>query len=310
MSHNLSTSISGWKLDPEESFSDWEIEVIPTVANTNDGSSLSTKSYHVHTYCLGVGPRKSLYFHRQFKLNTRESTQRKTSLKLEPSAAQAFPVFLDYMYTGQFDITAESAVALAYLGDYFQLQSILPLVDRFITKDISDEGAKHIHLYCREAIRYKNTNLVEKLMDQVVKAARDELLSPTDITNGSGNATPVQLMMTMLSEEQQKRVYFLAFQSTHVELVKLQQNKENKRTKKYKSKRHFKYRTKRRRLGRAVAALLSDSSLSSSSEEEEEEDNNNDDDNENSTEESSEESTDDGEGEDNGDEDSSSESDA
>ena len=60
----------------------------------------------------GAGPRFSSYFNNGlFNLEMKESQGNTTSLKLENTASEAFPAFLDYVY----EVAMESAVAL-HLG--------------------------------------------------------------------------------------------------------------------------------------------------------------------------------------------------
>ena len=59
-----------WRQDPEESLSDWTIELsYETTGDESGGASTDTKTdtYHVHKAILASGPRKSEYFARLFK---------------------------------------------------------------------------------------------------------------------------------------------------------------------------------------------------------------------------------------------------
>jgi len=161
----------------------------------------------------------------------RESKAGKTSLTLEPSAAKAFPAFLDYIYTGDVQLNPSSAVALGYLGDYFAVAELQPLADAFIKKDIKESRA-NIHVYCQEAIMYKNSKLVESLMKSVATLSHDDLLreasseeETTTTSNTSNkchtNSNPVAKMMSLLSLEQRNQVYMEALRVAHAEMARL-----------------------------------------------------------------------------------------
>jgi hypothetical protein len=205
----------GWRIDSKMSYSDWVIEITPLEIDCKKDTSATMTSYHVHKYFLGVGSRSSSYFRSLFKLSMKEAQECKTILKLVPSASHCFPFFLDFVYTGDLAITVESAVALAYLGDYFGVKALKPLADSFIEEDIK-KSRNNVNIYCQEAITYKNMELLDYLIKKVGCLAQDDLLAVSKTKSGS--ETPVQLMMKQLSEDQRNRVYFHAFKAAHTEL--------------------------------------------------------------------------------------------
>jgi len=143
-----------WRLDPEVSLSDWLIKV-----KDENG----TKDYHVHRAMLATGPRKCQYFVRLFRgaaSGMRETAQRTSSLELLPSAATAFPVFLDYAYTGDLKATTELACALLHLADYLGCRALHIAAQTFIREDLSDkvEGAP---AYFGEAQLYQLEKVAE-----------------------------------------------------------------------------------------------------------------------------------------------------
>jgi len=105
-----------WRQDPAESFSDWEI-----VISCNGGK---LKTFHVHKTSLAKGPRQSQYFAAQFRACTRENNDNTSRIDLASSAFNAFPIFLDYMYTGSFmgGVNRDNAVALRHLATYFRVK--------------------------------------------------------------------------------------------------------------------------------------------------------------------------------------------
>ncbi|CAJ1960356.1 unnamed protein product [Cylindrotheca closterium] len=217
---------SAWRMDPRNSYSDWKIE-ISVLTSASLHTDVSPINFQVHKFFLAVGPRKSLYFDSLFRSQMKESKAGKTRITLEPSAAKAFPVFLDYIYTGDLDLNPSSAVALGYLGDYFGVAKLLPLVDAFIQKDIQQTQA-NVHVYCEEAIVYKNSKLVETLMTAVATLSQDELLQAAANHGDSVkyDATPVEEMMSLLSLEQRNQVYLEALRVAHAEMARLKPVKD------------------------------------------------------------------------------------
>lgn len=106
-----------WRLDPEESFSDWTIEI--TVEASED-----IYTFHVHKSYLATGLRKSEYFVRLFSQAKRfsESKTETSKIQLNRMAAEAFPVMLDWVYAvgDNLKVSTENATALHFLGEYFE----------------------------------------------------------------------------------------------------------------------------------------------------------------------------------------------
>jgi len=114
-----------WRDDPESSLSDWILRVDSPGANA---------TYHVHRATLATGVRRSEYFARLFTgagtSGLVENVQGGSTFQLEPSAANAFPAFLDFVYKGELAISDASAVALLHLAEYFLNR---PLYDQVTT---------------------------------------------------------------------------------------------------------------------------------------------------------------------------------
>uniref|UniRef100_A0A7S1USU3 BTB domain-containing protein n=1 Tax=Grammatophora oceanica TaxID=210454 RepID=A0A7S1USU3_9STRA len=175
-----------WKLDPDESFSDWTIEIEATHSNSSilgeiaaemdtdiaertrtrsreDGENGPTTVFHVHKCFLGSGERRSLYFERVFKSSDRiqEGLNSTSKIKLEESALRSFPIMLDYMYSsphGALEATSESAVALRWLSTYFGIQKMFEATNDFINHDLS---IKNAHMYLSEGEAYSDDKIVE-----------------------------------------------------------------------------------------------------------------------------------------------------
>lgn len=214
-----------WRLDPDESLSDWTLTVASTdsvpfsprrrneterasaagcTSDTNkdaadcqlddlaDSVQPSAMKYHVHRAQLAVGPRRSDYFATLFKnrrrmMNRDESDQRRekgtdastdgTYIELKASAAAAFPIMLDFMYSPigtPVEATTESAVALRHLASCFGIRELFNCVTDFIKSDLRSETAP---TYLLEAATYKHDKLVAASLKICAESFKDIKLS-------------------------------------------------------------------------------------------------------------------------------------
>jgi hypothetical protein len=141
-----------WRMDPEESLSDWTICI-----QTHEHEETI---YHVHKAVLGADARSSRYFRRLFQSQMMESTTSRSNIVLEGSAAKAIPSMLDFMYFTVQEVaaTAETAVALRYLSNYFEIEDLFVSTNHFIQSDLTSSTAP---LYLNEAGMYQD----EKILD-------------------------------------------------------------------------------------------------------------------------------------------------
>jgi hypothetical protein len=183
-----------WRLPPEESYSDWTIEIRWLVEaeadQDNNGTSTTTHPqkdiagggrggggatggdqhdqtsrschYHVHKALLGTGPRSSLYFAKVFRSQFfSESSAQKSIITLPKVAAESFPLLLDYVYDSraskvQVDSPAV-ATAVRFLANYFGMKELFDNVNStFISRNISQDT---VFDYLHEAIRYDDHSL-------------------------------------------------------------------------------------------------------------------------------------------------------
>eukprot|EP00619_Florenciella_sp_RCC1007_P011366 CAMPEP_0205912142 /NCGR_PEP_ID=MMETSP1325-20131115/5628_1 /ASSEMBLY_ACC=CAM_ASM_000708 /TAXON_ID=236786 /ORGANISM="Florenciella sp., Strain RCC1007" /LENGTH=174 /DNA_ID=CAMNT_0053278779 /DNA_START=71 /DNA_END=592 /DNA_ORIENTATION=- len=135
-----------WRLDPGKSLSDFKITV-----TSKSGSS---KTYSVHKNQLGTGPRANAYFVKLFT-NSPGSMHQLTVLD---SAADAFPVFLDYCYSseGKLDATTHIGAALKHLAVFFGNSALFDEICQFIAGDLNWQTAP---TYYAEADQFKLPNL-------------------------------------------------------------------------------------------------------------------------------------------------------
>jgi len=152
----LVSSVSGgnrnqalsWRMDGTESLSDWTIEIN------------GTDVYHVHKSFLAAGKRSSLYFERLFQSQMAETSQSRSRIDLESSAAHAVPAMLDFMYYHNAEIkaTTYTAVALRFLANYFEMEELFESVNRFIQQDFSPSTALS---YLVEASLYNDAKIFD-----------------------------------------------------------------------------------------------------------------------------------------------------
>ena len=155
-----------WRDDPDETLSDWRIEVnVPDAAR-------NSKTYHVHKVVIAGGPRKSDYFVRQCRGNgasrLAEAARGESKLDLDAEAAEAMPAFLDYVYTGELQATKENACALFHLAEYTANPSLHAEVKLYLEESLDYTCAPtyiaHAHLFSQD-----------KLIDAAVEAAAEQL---------------------------------------------------------------------------------------------------------------------------------------
>ena len=169
-----------WRHDPEESFSDWTIVVTSEPREGNEGIETdgtptpTSETYHVHRLVVGAGPRKSNYFLRLFKTKGLKEAQASTShITLERSAANAFPLMLDFMYdisSGDVEASTETAVALKHLANYFDVPSLLDNINKFIQDDLTLDN---MHIYARDGNLFHDDETIQDTMKRAAPEWRN-----------------------------------------------------------------------------------------------------------------------------------------
>ncbi|KAI2514345.1 Broad-Complex [Fragilaria crotonensis] len=146
-----------WRLDPEESLSDWTMIIRQNTQYT---------MYHVHKASLAVGPGKSEYFASLFRLQMKENTSNTSIIALEDAAAHAVPLMLDFLYTQKLgSISAKEAVPLRYLAEYFGIKRLQQLVRSFIKQDIS---MTNVHDYYQSANEFHDEKLLSLIKQSCI----------------------------------------------------------------------------------------------------------------------------------------------
>lgn len=155
-----------WQMDPDESLSDWTIEIL--VAGKVHGC------YHIHKAMVAVGTKKSNYFARLFRNeNFQESKTSTSCIELEPLAAEAFPVLLDYQYSwsDELRITDENAAALKNLAEYFEIHRLRDQAAQFQIDNIDLTNCvmyyKHGKLFHDESIIHIIGKFCSSMLDAI-----------------------------------------------------------------------------------------------------------------------------------------------
>ena len=121
-----------WRMDPSQSFSDWEIKIV--------SSSGQVDTYNVHRMALAAGPRASRYFSELFSSQLRELKSQRLRLEMPSESAAIFPVFLDFVY-GEDDIASvknkEQAYAVYDQAEFFDTPMLKHAVKNWIDKRLS-----------------------------------------------------------------------------------------------------------------------------------------------------------------------------
>jgi hypothetical protein len=146
-----------WQLPPEESHSDWTIKVVITETAFEGDTSTSGKEdttvaviYNVHKGLLAAGPRKSELFARIFQSN-HFGDAHTCRIMLNALAAKAFPAMLDYMYNHKdpLDIETNSATALHFLGQYFEMKCMRLAARHFWQRDLTFQNCHTYYLHAK-----------------------------------------------------------------------------------------------------------------------------------------------------------------
>ena len=217
-----------WGFDPEN-LSDYKIVVTSPAPDgtlilkkktSHDETKSPPKSeevYHVHKSIIGVGPHNSLYFARLFLPVTEvaDHASKTISVELEPSAANAFPKMLDFIYSAQkhkaSNVTSRDAVPLRYLALCFGVEALFEEVNNFIRTDLEYTNAP---IYLAEAMIYNDVKILDAaslLCAQNVKKIAPEVMA----------ALPLKCFQEILvsytpSHKRKKRKEYSEILSRHV----------------------------------------------------------------------------------------------
>lgn len=155
---------------------DWNRSRIPNgVINMSDWTlkvynGTDAKIYEVHKNILSFGPRRSMFFIKEFEEGRRRqlsgidlTSASVSEVALPPKAASCIPQFLDYIYRDEVDLNADNAIALKFLANHFDVRPLYTLAIAFIEEDLTIATAL---VYIEEADSMKDkdiTNLAIKI---------------------------------------------------------------------------------------------------------------------------------------------------
>jgi hypothetical protein len=157
-----------WRDHPDRSLADWTITIVRP--------DRSTDEYHVHKAMLAAGAQPSQYFKSIFRPGMREGNDQSSRIELEDSAAEAFPAYLDFAYTGELQVETESATALLHLSNYLRCRMLHDRVTTFMQEDLNADNAA---LYFAEAELYSLDRVSAealRLSAAALPTARPEML--------------------------------------------------------------------------------------------------------------------------------------
>ena len=189
-------NVLNWRMQPDESFSDWTIEIFSEESTTSTTLETSTENetmkFHVHKVVLAVGPKKSLYFQRIFQNDNFQETDTQASrIQLHALAARAFPEMLDYLYSTEPQeealksiITTENATALHHLAQYFDIPLLRADVMLFCTKDLNISNCS---MYYEQAKLFNDESLLT-LIAKLCGNKLDSIALDADILKSSDEA--------------------------------------------------------------------------------------------------------------------------
>eukprot|EP00536_Pseudo-nitzschia_multiseries_P016586 jgi/Psemu1/221775/e_gw1.1156.5.1 len=126
-----------WRLDPEKSYSDWELHV--KYLNQEGGVQI----YNVHKHILAVGHHKGSFFAQNFdSKEAKESTaggKGCTTIVLDCEAASVVPIALDFIYSKgkKIEISHENSVPLHYVARVLGISTLIEKAINFIGKNLS-----------------------------------------------------------------------------------------------------------------------------------------------------------------------------
>lgn len=154
-----------WRLDKDESYSDWTIEIIASSDDEDADDGTTSAFYHVHKTTLATGRRKSEYFDSIFSSEVgrfQESESSTSRISLAPDMAATFPEFLDYLYAPFYEascvLNTDNALQLRSLASYFIVQSLTDATRDFIIDDMTN--LDRMGKYLKAALERKEEELI------------------------------------------------------------------------------------------------------------------------------------------------------
>ena len=244
--------IALWRQGKEESFSDWTIvlreknhELMSDDMQLTDVGASATSNcqniFYVHRNILSS---VSVYFKSQFRsqVETAEGRNFTSIVHLHQNAIDAFPVFLDYLYSpeqGKMMFQRENAVALRHLAIYFGVDVLLEEITHIILEDMKIKSSREI--YHNSACLFLDDVLLEslKLMDTrqeafmvLAEAIHTTLIEDPEIYLSNDNAVILAWQQIMSNIDMGCDVFFATknterYPDLHATAVRVKQNQHD-----------------------------------------------------------------------------------
>jgi hypothetical protein len=201
-----------WRLDPAESHSDFIIEIDSSPSERTQ-DSVQLDRYHVHKSALALGPRRSGYFAKLLQGVFSETSRGVCRILLDPVAAKAFPALLDFLYGApQLECSTESATALHFMGQYFEIRRLRWQARQFWMTDLCLENCatyyQHAVLFGDERVlrRIQITLGSEKLLNVSLESHLLKVIDPSFLLTILQTADLVVADSTTLSSHTSKLI--------------------------------------------------------------------------------------------------------
>jgi len=184
----LSSGTNTWS-QPSTSLSDWKLIVC-------DGTS--KKIYNIHKQIVLYGPRRSLFLVQQFQKFQQSNNWTngvKTEIALPNSVVDYVPQLFHYIYDSQLDLSTRNAVAMKYLGKYFQIKELTSLTTKYINQQLVSGNITFVIQYLNEAESLKDRELVQQTMNILITKIES-------LTEDQMLGIPIHLLPQLMSNPQ------------------------------------------------------------------------------------------------------------
>jgi len=197
-----------WRRDPDDFYSDWKVIVgLQDKDGEENKEEKDTVTYNVHRVFLSG---KSKFFETQFTTKVGKETEFSTTrLFLPEGACEAFPLFLNFIYSGGFAsddavLDSDKVIALHHLSDRLLVPSLKEATMKKMKHDM--KGPDDAVGYCMKALGYGG---MEEILDYALKevATLPYERFKTDKT--------VQQLKDMLPPEKQVTLLEMALEFAH-----------------------------------------------------------------------------------------------
>ena len=164
---SAAASYDYWWIEPAKSHTDFKIII---KQEDNDTTTTMTNTYHVNKETVCKGECYSNYLRTLLSYNSSgyhfiENDTNSVTIKLNESAANAFPTVLDYLYCdgtvpANKSINTDAAVGVYAAADYLLIEQLCQEVKSFMKEDMSVENS---HIYYADAISLNQDFIIREV---------------------------------------------------------------------------------------------------------------------------------------------------